>query len=122
MIRKDGFMLQRVIYYYFKGDIPDDMKVNHIDENKFNNSIDNLNLLSHTDHCNWGTRNERISNALKGRKNGSPSETTRRHMSDAQKRRFVKEGEKEKYYKPIYQYDGDALINTFAYCKNLTVS
>ena len=47
------------------------MEVNHIDENKDNNSISNLNLMTPKENCNWGTRNERsskaISKALKGR-------------------------------------------------------
>lgn len=111
--KKRGFMLQRVIYYYFKGDIPDEMKVNHIDEDKLNNSITNLNLLTHLENCNWGTRNERISKAHKGRKNGSPSEETRKHMSEAQKKRFQREGEAEKRHKPVCQYNGDVLINVF---------
>ena len=103
----DTFMLNRVIYFYFKGDIPDGMKVNHIDENKENNAISNLNLLTHIDNCNWGTRNERISKALTGRKNGPPSEEKRKNMSKAQKERMAKEEEKEKYYKPIWQYTED---------------
>ena len=41
------------------GDIPEGMEVNHIDENKQNNSISNLNLLTKTENLNWGTHNER---------------------------------------------------------------
>lgn len=55
------FYLQRVIWYYVNGDIPPEMQVNHIDENKANNSILNLNLMSPSDNCNWGTRNKRLS-------------------------------------------------------------
>lgn len=107
----DSFMWNRVIYYYFNGDIPDEMKVNHIDEDKKNNSIFNLNLLTHEENCNWGTRNVRISKAHKGRKSGSPSEETRKKMSDAQKRRMAKE--KEKYYKPIWQYENGELVGVY---------
>ena len=35
--------------------------VNHLDENKLNNSINNLTWCSHKDNCNYGTRNKRIS-------------------------------------------------------------
>ena len=34
--------------------------VNHLDENKLNNSCLNLEWLSHKDNCNYGTRNKRI--------------------------------------------------------------
>lgn len=49
-----------VVYETFIGQIPEGMEVNHIDENKPNNSVWNLNLMTHKDNCNWGTRNERI--------------------------------------------------------------
>lgn len=53
------FRLNRVIYYYFKGKIPEGMQVNHIDENKLNNALSNLNLMTQKENNNWGTRNER---------------------------------------------------------------
>lgn len=114
---KDGsfssFLLHRVIYFYFKGDIPEDMRANHIDENKLNCSVDNINLLSHQDNCNWGTRNERISKHHTGRKIGSPSEETRKKLSQGQKNRFAREGEIEKYYKPIWQYEDGVLVGIY---------
>ena len=36
------------------------MEVNHKDENKENNSLDNLEWISHGANCNYGTRNQRI--------------------------------------------------------------
>lgn len=108
-----GFLFHRLIYFYFKGEIPENMTVNHIDENKLNNAITNLNLLTQEGNCNWGTRNERISNAHKGRKKGSPSEETRRKLSEAQKMRMAKEEEKEKYYKPIWVYKDNELVGVY---------
>lgn len=86
--KKRSYLINRIIYYYFMGDIPDGIKVNHKDENKLNNNISNLNLLTHKENCNWGTRNKRISTALKGKKRDKPTEETRQKMSVAQKKRF----------------------------------
>lgn len=62
---KDGsrvpFLWHRVVWYYFNGEIPENMQVNHIDEDKSNNAISNLNLMTPKDNSNWGTRNSRIS-------------------------------------------------------------
>ena len=104
--RKKGcYMWNRVIYYYFNGEIPDGLKVNHIDENKLNNSVENLNIMTHKENCNWGTRNKRISLALTGRKFGLRSDETKQRCSIAQKRRMENEAERAKLYKTIWQYD-----------------
>lgn len=45
--------------------------INHKDENKTNNTVENLEWMSHKDNCNYGTRNKRVSEGMKG-KNGKP--------------------------------------------------
>lgn len=57
--------VHRLVYEAFIGPIPDGMQVNHIDEDKSNNKIDNLNLMTPKQNINWGTRNERIAETLK---------------------------------------------------------
>lgn len=47
--------LHRIIWIAVNGEIPINMEINHIDENKENNSIFNLSLMSHKDNVNWGT-------------------------------------------------------------------
>ena len=39
-------------------------EVNHKDENKDNNCIDNLNWVTHSENSNWGSRMDRIVKAL----------------------------------------------------------
>lgn len=49
----------KLVWLTFKGKIPIGYQINHIDENKQNNHISNLNLMTIKENCNWGTRNER---------------------------------------------------------------
>lgn len=55
--------LHRIIWECVNGEIPDGMQINHIDENKDNNCISNLNLMTCKENNNWGTRNERAAKA-----------------------------------------------------------
>lgn len=69
--KRKKYTVHILVYTSFFGEIPDGYQVNHIDENKDNNSIFNLNLLTPKENCNWGTRNERI---IKTKKKYHPSE------------------------------------------------
>ena len=53
------FLWHRVIWYMFNGEIPDGYEINHIDENKQNNALSNLNLMTHKENINWGTANKK---------------------------------------------------------------
>ena len=57
-------LVHRLVWEAFNGPIPEGYEVNHRDENPGNNRLDNLNLLTHTDNQNWGTRNIRCKNAM----------------------------------------------------------
>ena len=63
--------IHTLVYKTFVGPIPTDYQVNHIDENKNNNCVWNLNLLTHKENSNWGTRNKRMSESLKNHKSTS---------------------------------------------------
>lgn len=52
--------IHRVIWTAVNGPIPEGLQVNHLDENKSNNSIFNLNLMTAKENNNWATHNERI--------------------------------------------------------------
>lgn len=53
-----------LVYEAFVGTIPKGYTVNHIDENKQNNCVLNLNLMTRGENDNWGSRNERIAKSL----------------------------------------------------------
>lgn len=63
-LRKDkipkSYYVHRLVWEAFNGPIPEGMQVNHINEDKTDNRLDNLNLLSQKENLNWGTRNKRI--------------------------------------------------------------
>ncbi len=50
----------RMVYEAFNGIIPENMQVNHKDENKKNNNISNLEILTPKENTNYGTHNERM--------------------------------------------------------------
>lgn len=63
--KRKTYRLNRLIYETFTSEpIPEGMQVNHIDENKENNNINNLNLMSPKENINYGSRTERASKSL----------------------------------------------------------
>jgi len=56
---KDGkikrFCVHRLVWEAFNGEIPEGYEVNHISEDKTDNRLENLNLMSHFDNMHWGT-------------------------------------------------------------------
>lgn len=59
------YYLHRVVYEAVTGEpIPSDMEINHRSEVKTENMISNLELVTHKENLNWGTRNSRASKAL----------------------------------------------------------
>ena len=63
-------LLHRLVLIAFKGE-KKGYEVNHIDENKDNNSLDNLEWVTHKYNCQYGTRNIRCKehSNFKGEKN-----------------------------------------------------
>lgn len=59
------YQLHRVVYEAVSGEpIPNHLEVNHISEDKMDNSFSNLELLSHKDNVNFGTRTERARKSI----------------------------------------------------------
>lgn len=65
---KDGHRklcrIHRLVYEAFIGIVPCDMTINHKDENKENNCLENLELLTVKENVNYGTRNKRMAESL----------------------------------------------------------
>lgn len=57
------FRINRLVWQTFVGEIPEGLQCNHVDEDKENNRVDNLNLMSSKENNNWGTRNARVAAA-----------------------------------------------------------
>lgn len=51
--------VHRLVWEAFNGPIPEGMDVNHINEDKTDNRLENLNLMTRKENINWGTCIER---------------------------------------------------------------
>ena len=58
--KKVGKIVSRLVYEAFNGPIPEGLQVNHINEDKSDNRLENLNLMSPSENCRWATRTRRI--------------------------------------------------------------
>lgn len=74
---KDGipekYRISRLVYFTFNPDADTKLQVNHIDEDKLNNRLDNLNLMTCKENNNWGTRIERFIKKIRNHKSMSKS-------------------------------------------------
>lgn len=59
--QKKYMLVHRLVFMAHRGMIPKGLQINHKDENKENNCIENLELMTNKENCNYGSRNARIS-------------------------------------------------------------
>lgn len=57
---KETCTVHRLVYEAFNGVIPEGLQVNHINEIKTDNRIENLNLMTPKENCNHGSRVQRM--------------------------------------------------------------
>lgn len=85
-LSKDGKSLSRTVHRLVaKAFIPNPENkptVNHKDENKLNNCVDNLEWMTVSENNNYGTHYQKVSETQKGKK---VSESTRNKLSEANK-------------------------------------
>lgn len=63
--------VHKIIYFAVNGllEYPKGYEINHKDENKENNHISNLELVTRKENLNWGSYKERMAKAMKGNTN-----------------------------------------------------
>lgn len=62
--KRKSFYIHRLVYETFIGPIPKGMVVNHLNEDKRDNRLVNLEVTTQKQNCNYGTRNERAGKSL----------------------------------------------------------
>lgn len=62
------YAFARIIWESFNGPVPEGMQLNHINEDKTDNRLENLNLMTPKENCNWGTRTTRAAKSQENRK------------------------------------------------------
>ena len=65
------FFIHRLVWLAFNGCIPEGMQINHINENKLDNRLENLNLMTPKENTNWGNcikkRSQKFINGAKSK-------------------------------------------------------
>ena len=56
--------IHRAVWEAFNGPIPEGLQINHNDENKLNNSLSNLSLVTPRENMNWGSLPEKCAKTI----------------------------------------------------------
>ena len=58
------YYVHRLVWEAFMGSIPEGLQINHLNENKADNRLENLSLCTAKENINYGTRNKRAGEKL----------------------------------------------------------
>ncbi len=102
---KKNMLVHRLVALAFIPNPENLTEINHIDQDKENNRVENLEWCTHLYNMNYGDVRQKISRANMGRK--ASSEKRRFHSIDTSKRRWINNGLIEKY---VYKESVDSMI------------
>lgn len=106
------FKVHRLVYEAFNGSIPDGMEVNHINEIKTDNRLENLNLMTHLENIRYGTGIKRSAESRKGIEPWNKNK--KMGKSSCEKMSISRTGKGNWKSKKVYQYSiDDVYINSF---------
>lgn len=109
--KKKTFTIHKLVALAFIPNPDNLLEVNHKDENKQNNHIENLEFCNHTYNINYGTCKKRISKAHKGKKHLEETKQKLRKPKSEEHKQKIRKAQKGKpnykRRKPIQQYTKD---------------
>lgn len=79
------YSLHRLIYFSFNPETDTTLQVNHMNEDRSDNRLENLNLLTASENSCWGTRNERIKEKITGVPKGPMPDWHKEKIKEGQK-------------------------------------
>lgn len=94
--KKKNFYLQRLIYSTFHGPIPDGMTVDHVNGDKMDNRLSNLQLLTRGDNARKSNKGRKLTATHRAKigasqKGQTRSDESKANMKAAQKARYQRE-------------------------------
>ena len=111
--KQKNFKIHRLVAHMFlSNDNPiEKVDVNHIDENKENNHVSNLEWCTRGYNCNYGTRNERVGESRKGKYKGEKNPRARKIvMIDPSTKQLIFIFKYVKQVTEFYNIDKNTLI------------
>ena len=105
------FYLHRLVWEAFNGKILEGIQVNHKNEIKTDNRLENLNLMTPKENCNWGTAQDRKRKSMKEK---------HRYLTEEHKQKLLEGRKKSNTYrnhtdyrvKIVQQYDVEGNLLT----------